>query len=72
VREKLQACLFKLLPITTHDQLADFFYKILVSSTIQSITSQVGDVRYLPTSNLWGILHHEDSKENKHKNKEKL
>jgi len=26
VREKLQARLFKLLPITTHDQLADFFF----------------------------------------------
>jgi len=33
VREKLQAGPFKLLPVTTHNQLEDFLYKILVPTT---------------------------------------
>jgi hypothetical protein len=33
VREKLQEGLFKLLPVTTYDQLAYFFYKIPISTT---------------------------------------
>lgn len=32
---------------------------------MQPFTIQVGDVRYLPTFNLWGVLHHEVEKKEK-------
>lgn len=51
VREKLQVGLFKLLPVTTHDKLADFFTKSLIPQPFNLLLSKLGllDIYQPPT-----------------------
>jgi len=57
VREKLQARIFKLLPVTTHDQIADFFTKALYTQPFGLLLSKLGmlDIYHPPTCG--GLLH---------------
>ena len=70
VREKLQADIFKLLPVTTHDQIADFFTKALYPQPFGILLSKLGmlDIYQPPTCG--GILHNADSNNKKNGNKE--
>jgi len=51
VREKLQAGIFKLLPVNTHDQVADFFTKTLYPQPFNIFLSKMGvlDIYNPPT-----------------------
>lgn len=68
VREKLQAGIFKLLPVTTHDQIADFFTKALYPQPFSLLLSKLGmlDIYHPPTCG--GILHSPNSDDQKHSN----
>jgi hypothetical protein len=65
VREKLQAGLFKLLPISSKDQVADFFTKSLLPQPIHPLLSKLGllDIYQPPTYG--GILNIEENKQEK-------
>jgi len=60
VREKLQANILKLLPVSSKDQLADFFTKALLPQPFNTLLSKLGmlDIYHSPTCG--GILHNED------------
>ena len=64
VREKLQAGLFKLLPISSKDQVADFFTKSLLPQPFNLLLSKLGmlDIYHPPTCG--GILNIEDKLDN--------
>jgi len=64
VRDKLQAGMMKLLPVTFHEQTADFFTKALLPLPFHILLSKLGmvDIYHPPTCR--GILHHEDKQEN--------
>jgi hypothetical protein len=53
VREKLQAGLMKLLPVSSQHQLADFFTKSIIATAIQFPSIQAELARYLPCFTLW-------------------
>jgi len=72
VREKLQASLFKLLPVTTHDQLADFFTKSLFPQPFSLLLSKLGLLDIYQPPSCGGILHNKDYKENKHEDSNSL
>jgi hypothetical protein len=65
VREKLQAGLFKLLPISSKDQVADFFTKSLLPQPFHLLLSKLGllDIYQPPTCG--GILNIEENKQEK-------
>jgi len=56
VREKLQAGIMKLLPVSSKDQLVDFFHKTTPSSTLSHFTIQAMNAWYLPCPGLWGTI----------------
>jgi len=68
VRKKLQAGIFKLLPVTTHDQIAGFFTKALYPQPFGLLLSKLGmlDIYYPPTCG--GILHSTPSTTKKDEN----
>jgi len=59
VREKLQAGFFKLLPVTTHDQIADFFSKSLFPQPSNLLLSKLGmlDIYQPPTCGGYCTIH---------------
>jgi len=64
VREKLHAGILKLLPVSSQEQLADFFHKTSLASTFWSFVIQAGLDRHLSTSILWGLLHNKCEEDN--------
>ncbi|AES66520.1 LCR-like protein [Medicago truncatula] len=63
VREKLQAGILKLLPVSSKDRIADFFTKFVHPQLFNLLLSKLGivDIYHPPTCG--GILHHEQIKE---------
>jgi len=70
VRKKLQIGLFKLLPVTTHDQLADFFTKSFFPQPFNLLLSRLLDIYQPPSCR--GILHSKDYKDIKHEDSNSL
>nr|ABE88099.1 conserved hypothetical protein [Medicago truncatula] len=60
VREKLQAGLFKLLPISSKDQVADFFTKSLLPQPFNPLLSKLGMLDIYHPRTCGGILNIED------------
>jgi hypothetical protein len=63
VREKLQAKVLKLLPISSKEQLADFFTKPLLPQPFNLLLSKLGMIDIYSPPTCGRILHHEDRKE---------
>jgi hypothetical protein len=61
VREKLQAGVMKLLPITSQDQIADFFTKSLLPQPFHLLLSKLGLVDIYQPPPCGGLLHNEDN-----------
>jgi len=68
VREKLQAGIFKLLPVTTYDQITDFFTKALYPQPFGLLLFKLGvlDIYHPPTCG--GLLHSTTSTTKKDEN----
>jgi hypothetical protein len=60
VREKLQAGTLKLLPVTSQDQLADFFTKALLPKPFSILLSKMGLINIYQSPSCGGLLHHEE------------
>jgi len=60
IRAKLQANILKLLPVSSKDQLANFFTKALLPQPFSTLLSKLGmlDIYHPPTCG--GILHNKD------------
>jgi hypothetical protein len=72
VREKLHAGLFKLLPVTTHDQLADFFTKSLFPQPFNILLSKLGLLDIYQSPSCGGLLHNRNDKDTKHEDNNSL
>jgi len=72
VREKLQAGLFKLLPVTSHDQLADFFTKSLFPQPFNFLLAKLGLLDIYQSPSCGGILHGTNHKDIKHEDSNSL
>ena len=69
VREKLQAGIFKLLPINTHDQVAVFFTKALYPQPFNILLSKLGTLDIYHPPACGGLLHNKDSSQEKQEHK---
>ena len=72
VRKKLQIGLFKLLPVTTHDQLADFLTKSFFPQPFNLLLSKLGLLDIYQPPSCGGILHSKDYKDIKHEDSNSL
>jgi hypothetical protein len=57
VREKLQAGIMKLLPVSSQDQLADFFTKSLLPQPFNTLISKLGLLDLYQPLTCGGLLH---------------
>jgi hypothetical protein len=64
VREKVQAGILKLLPVSSRDQVADFFTKSLLPQPFNNLLSKLGMVNIYQSPTCGGLLHHEHSPTN--------
>jgi hypothetical protein len=64
IREKLQAGILKLLPISSQDQVADFFTKALLPKTFNVLLSKLGLINIYQPPTCGGILHSDISDDN--------
>ena len=67
VREKVQAGVLKLLPVSSKDQVADFFTKSLLPQPFNNLLSKLGMVNIYQPPTCGGLLHHELSPANEEK-----
>jgi hypothetical protein len=65
VRDKLQAGVMKLLPVTSQAQIADFFTKALLPQPFSILLSKLNMVDIYHPSTCGGLTHHEDKTDNK-------
>jgi len=59
VREKVQAGILKLLPVSSWEQVADFFTKSLLPQPFNSLLSKLAMVNIYQSPTCGGLLHHE-------------
>jgi hypothetical protein len=59
VREKVQAGILKLLPVSSKEQVADFFTKALLRQPFSILLSKLGMVNIYQPPTCGGLLHHE-------------
>jgi len=64
VREKVQAGVLKLLPVSSKDQVGDFFTKSLLPQPFNNLLSKLGMVNIYQPPTCGGLLHHEVSPTN--------
>jgi len=57
IREKLQSGILKLLPVSSQDQVADFFTKALLPKTFNILLSKLGLINTYQPPTCGGILH---------------
>jgi len=57
VREKLQTSIMKFLPVSSQDQLADFFTKSLLPQPFSILLSKLGLLDLYQPLNCWALLH---------------
>jgi hypothetical protein len=62
VREKLQAGIMKLLPVTSNDQLADFFTKPLLPQPFHTLLFKLGMLNIYHSPACGGLLEEEEQK----------
>jgi transposase InsO family protein len=67
VREKVQAGILKLLPVSSKEQVADFFTKSLLPQPFNNLLSKLGMVNIYQSPTCGGLLHHELSPTNEEK-----
>lgn len=72
VREKLQAGVLKLLPVSSQDQIADFFTKPLLPKTFSLLLSKLGLIDIYEPPTCGGLLHHIEEEDNSSKEKSLL
>lgn len=72
VREKLQAGVLKLLPVSSQDQIADFFTKPLLPKTFSLLLSKLGLIDIYQPPTCGGLLHHIEEEDNSSKEKSLL
>jgi len=65
VRDKFQAGMMKLLPVTSQAQIADFFTNALLHQPFSTLLSKLNMVDIYHPSTCGGLTHHEDKHENK-------
>jgi hypothetical protein len=65
VREKVQAGVLKLLPVSSKEQVADFFTKSLLPQPFSNLLSKLGMVNIYQSPTCGGLLHHEQIPANK-------
>ncbi|KEH23146.1 hypothetical protein MTR_7g067040 [Medicago truncatula] len=58
-REKLQANILKLLPVSSKDQVVDFFTKALLPQSFSNLLSKLGMIYIYQSPTCGRILHHE-------------
>jgi len=61
IREKLQSGILKLLPVSSQDQVADFFTKALLPKTFNILLSKLGLINIYQPPTCGGILHSDEN-----------
>lgn len=56
IREKLQSGMLKLLPVSSQDQVADFFTKALLPRTFHVLLSKLDLINIYQPPSLWGDI----------------
>lgn len=63
VREKLQSGILKLLPVSSHDQIVDFFTNSLLPKSFSLLLSKLGLIDIYQSPTYLGILHNKEKEE---------